>query len=179
MKEKSGNKQIETNKEMDKFESKVTEMQGTILVRLKNYFKQKLDENKIPYRRLTELSGVSTSVIADFLKDGKSSMPRIETLIRLSLVIAPDDIDNMFRLMFENPDSNTPATAEQLLRRTLMDLGLEHNDIIDARRYIRYLCFCADERKQRQQEREQRQRENKIPNKRKSNELNLDKSNKS
>lgn len=178
MKEKSENKQTENNKEMDKFESKVTKMQGAILDRLKNYFRQKLDENKIPYRTLAELSGVSTSVIADFLKDGKS-MPRIETLIRLSLVIAPDDIDNMFRLMFENPDSNTPTTAEQLLKRYLMDLGLEHNDIIDARRYIAYLRFCADERKQRRQEREQREKENKISSKRKSDKLDLDKSNKS
>lgn len=178
MKENLENKQTETNKEMEKFERKVANMQSAILGRLKNYFKQKLAKNKIPYRDLTKLSGVSTSVIADFLKDGKS-MPRIETLIRLSFAIAPDDIDNMFRLMFEKPDSNTTATAEQLLRRTLMDLGLEHNDIIDARRYIRYLCFCADERKQRQQEKEQRQRENKIPSKRKSDELDLDKSNKS
>ncbi len=179
MKEKLENKQTETNKEIEKFESKVTKMQSAILVRLKKYFKQKVTENKIPYRELTKLSGVSTSVIADFLKDGSSSMPRIETLIRLSLAIAPDDIDNMFRLMFENPDLNAPATTEQLLRRALMDLGLEHNDIIDVRRYIRYLCFCADERKQRRQEREQRQRENKIHSKQKTDELDLDKSNKS
>jgi len=178
MKEKSGNKQTEANEEIKDINSKVDEMQDIILSRLKSYFNQKLKENKIPYRTLNKSSGVSTSVIADFLKDGKS-MPRIETLIRLSLTIAPDDIDNMFRLMFEKADSNTPATSEQLLRRVLMDLGLEHNDIIDVRRYIKYLQFCAEERKQRQREREQRQRENKIPSKRKSDELNLDKSNKS
>lgn len=178
MKEKSGNKQTEANEEIKDINSKVDEMQNAILKRLKKYFNDKLTENKIPYRTLSELSGVSVSVIADFLKDGKS-MPRIETLMRLSLTIAPDDIDNMFRLMFENPDANMTATTQQLLQRILMDLGLEHNDIIDVRRYIKYLQFCAEERKQRREERQQRQeRENELYNKQKTNKPKLGKSNK-
>lgn len=156
MKEKLENKQTEANEEIKNFDSEVAEMQGIILKRLKKYFNEKLTENKIPYRELTKLSGVSTSVIADFLKGG-SSVPRIDTLIRLSLVIAPDDIDNMFRLMFKNPDSNEPVRPEEALRRALMDLGLEHNDIVDVRQYIRYINFRAEERKERQRQREERQ----------------------
>ena len=133
--------------------------QQAISKKLRNYFNRKFEENEISYRKWSELSGVSTSVIVDFLKH--ETLPRIDTLLRLSLAIAPNDTDNMFKEMLENQNIGEPSiTPEKRLRRVLVDLGLEHNDAVDVRSFIKYKLFCIEERKNHQKQREERQYKN-------------------
>jgi len=159
MKSKSDNKELQSNEEMKKLNDRVKEKQKEILSRLSLYFKDK--RGKLPLRELYKLSGVSTSVIVDL--EQKKSLPRIETLIRLSLALAPDDIDNMFKQMLENPNSDEPTTAEELLPRLLVNLGLINDHVLDAQNYIKYLIGRSDEKK--------------LQDKQKSNEPNLEESN--
>lgn len=120
--------------------------QQAISKKLRNYFNRKFEENEISYRKWSELSGVSTSVIVDFLKH--ETLPRIDTLLRLSLAIAPNDTDNMFKEMLENQNiDDSSTTPKEQLRNALVDLGLEHNDIVDVRSFIKYKLFCIEERK--------------------------------
>lgn len=143
MKSKSDNKELQTNEEIKKLNDKVKKKQQEILSRLSLYFKDK--RGKLPLRDLYKLSGVSTSVIVDL--EQKKSLPRIETLIRLSLALAPDDIDNMFKQMLENPNSDEPTSAEDLLPRLLVNLGLTNNYVLDAQNYIKYLMGRSEEKK--------------------------------
>lgn len=159
MKSKSDNKELQSNEEMKKLNDRVKEKQKAILSRLSLYFKDK--RGKLPLRELYKLSGVSTSVIVDL--EQKKSLPRIETLIRLSLALAPDDIDNMFKQMLENPNSDEPTTAEELLPRLLVNLGLINDHVLDAQNYIKYLIGRSEEKK--------------LQDKQKSNEPNLEESN--
>lgn len=133
--------------------------QQAISKKLRNYFNRKFEENEISYRKWSELSGVSTSVIVDFLKH--ETLPRIDTLLRLSLAIAPNDTDNMFKEMLENQNiDESSTTPKEQLRNALVDLGLEHNDIVDVRSFIKYKLFCIEERKKHRKQREEKQSKN-------------------
>lgn len=114
-----------------------------ILKKIGTFIAAQRKEKKLTQKDLNKLSHVSLAVIAD-LENGKS-MPRVETLIRLSLAmgINPNETFEMMKIktlpLFT--DSNTKVKSEAELASTIAGFGYSKDMVNEIMEYIDFIEY--------------------------------------